>query len=171
MLKSRLGLFFFCREESFLSLCKIEKNLGRNLVWQSDVKRRERFWFWATFHNVGKWEWMMLAALQIGSGMKLCRNTTWRSCNQWKRLHEVMWPYHVTSHVIGHVTMQALYIYRIWILRQSRWTLFRHFRVFAFFLGLCNSNPFNFFYTANYRYHPVQASRLVNSIYSSFVKY
>ena len=81
---SRPRFFSFCRELNFLSLCKIKtwKVFGQNLFWQSDVKRRKRFWLWATFRKAGMWEWMMFAALQIGSIMKLCRHTTWPSCSQ-----------------------------------------------------------------------------------------
>ena len=125
--------------------------------------------FWAAVRKVGNWEWMMLAAPQIGSRKMLYRHTTGPSCNQWKRLHEVMPPFHVTIHVIGHVTMQAWYMseFEHWANRVEQRSNALDFLLF--FFGWCNSTPLSFFYTAYYWDYPIQASRLINTICSSLV--
>ena len=133
-----LEKFSFCREVNFLSPCKIEtwKTFGKNLFWQSDVKRRERFWLWATFRKAGKWEWMMFAALQIGSRMKLCRHTTWPVT--WSCKHGA-WNY------VAVQCDQRWACQEFEHRNQSRWTSLQHFRLFAFFLALCNFNLFSSF--------------------------
>ena len=147
LLKSRFKIFSLRREVNFVTFCKMETEniFGQNLFWQSEVKRRERFWLWATFRKAGKWEWMMLAALEVGSRMKLCRHTTWLSCSHWERSHEVMSSYHVIRQLNGHVTMQAwcMSAFENWAIRpEPRCNTVE----FLLFLPQCNSNPFSFFF-------------------------